>query len=323
MIDNDFALIDVITGYQNAAVVTAAVRLGVFDVLDDGEHTLDEVAAALDVDAGNLAALLAALTHLGLVAASGEKYTASSYARERLPRGGDMSLVVEKEAVFADAWLQLDRAIATGKPTMESWSSRLETNPAQARSFLEALDVLATISGPPLHELEQLAPGKRVVDVGGGLGTYARAIQAAGSAVTLVELPAVLPWAEEVLAGSGVAVIAADVLSHDSCGVEPASMDAALVSHLLHDLPEDDGVELLRRAARALANGGALVVNDFAADSGPGAFGALFDVMMRVETPGAAHTRTTLRSMMGAAGFENIEIVPYPEPLTVLTGVKP
>ncbi|MCE2529543.1 MAG: methyltransferase domain-containing protein [Acidimicrobiia bacterium] len=159
---------------------------------------------------------------------------------------------------------------------MEPWRSQLDGNPERARAFLEALDVLARIGGPPLHELDELAPGKRVLDVGGGLGTYARLLSEAGSHVTVVDYPLVAGWAMEELEGTGVNVVGVDVFEHPCCGVTPGSMDAALVSHLVHDLTEKQATELLRRVRSAIAPGGHVVVNDFAADSGPGAFGALY-----------------------------------------------
>ncbi len=206
---------------------------------------------------------------------------------------------------------------------MEPWRSQLDGNPERARAFLEALDVLARIGGPPLHELDELAPGKRVLDVGGGLGTYARLLSEAGSHVTVVDYPLVAGWAMEELEGTGVNVVGVDVFEHPCCGVTPGSMDAALVSHLVHDLTEKQATELLRRVRSAIAPGGHVVVNDFAADSGPGAFGALFDVMMRVETGGAAHSIATLESMLAGAGFDGIRRLPYDDPLTVYTGVNP
>jgi hypothetical protein len=70
------------------------------------------------------------------------------------------------------------------------------------------------------------------------------------------------------------------------------------------------------------APGGTIVVNDFAGDAGPGAFGPMFDVMMRVETGGAAHPLGALRAMMESAGFEDVTVVDLPEPLTVLKGIR-
>ena len=323
MIDADWKLLELVTGYQPAAAITTAHRLGVFSVLGPVPRSVGDLAAELAVDPSNLAALLEALVGIGLLERHGARYAATPYAVERLGPGGEMGLVVAKEAVFAGAWSRLDEVVTGGRPVMEPWRSQLETNPEQARAFLDALDVLARIGGPPLHQLDELAPGKRVLDVGGGLGTYARLLSEAGSHVTLVDYPLVAGWASGELEGTGVEVVGVDLFRHPSCGVPPGSMDAALVSHLIHDLTEEQAVELLRRVRSAIAPGGHVVVNDFAGDSGPGAFGALFDVMMRVETGGAAHSRATLESMLARAGFDGIRPLPYDDPLTVYTGVKP
>ncbi len=323
MIDNDWELIDLVTGYQPAAAITTAHRLGVFSVLGRAPTPVGDLAAELEVDRSNLAALLEALVGIGLLERDGARYAATPYTVDRLGPGGEMGLVVAKEAVFAGAWSRLDEVVTAGRPVMEPWRSQLDTNPEQARAFLEALDVLARIGGPPLHELDDLTPGKQVLDVGGGLGTYACLLAEAGSYVTLVDYPLVAGWASEELEGTGVEVVGVDLFEHPSCGVPPGSMDAALVSHLIHDLTEERAVGLLRRVRSAITPGGLVVVNDFAGDSGPGAFGALFDVMMRVETGGAAHSRATLESMLAGAGFERIRRVPYDDPLAVYTGVRP
>ena len=323
MIDEDWQLLDLVTGYQHAAAITTAHRLGVFSALGSASRSADDLAAELEVDPSNLAALLEALVGIGLLDSEGARYAATPYTVARLGPGGEMGLVVAKEAVFARVWSRLDEVVTRGCPVMEPWRTQLDRNPEQARGFLDALDVLARIGGPPLHELDELAPGKRVLDVGGGLGTYARLLSEAGSNVTLVDYPLVAGWASEELEGTEVEVVGVDLFEHPSCGVPPGSMDAALVSHLLHDVAEEQAVGLLRRVREAIAPGGHVVVNDFAGDSGPGAFGALFDVMMRVETGGAAHSRATLESMLAGAGFEGIRRLPYDDPLTVYTGVRP
>ena len=323
MIDDDWKLIELITGYQPAAAVTTAHRLGVFSVLGRAPRSVRELAVELAADPSNLAALLEALVGLGLLERAGARYAATPYTVQRLGPGGEMGLVVAKEAVFARAWSRLDEVVTGGRPVMEPWRSQLDRNPEQARAFLDALDVLARVGGPPLGELDELAPGRRVLDVGGGLGTYARLLSLAGSHVILVDYPRVAGWASEELEGTGVEVVGVDLFEHPSCGVPPGSMDAALVSHLIHDLTEEQAADLLRRVRSAIVPGGHVVVNDVAGDSGPGAFGALFDVMMRVETGGAAHSRATLASMLATVGFERIKLLPYDDPLTVYTGVRP
>lgn len=310
-------VLDVLTGYQGAAIVTAACRLGVFDVLGDRPCPADEVAARLRTAPGPTRALLDSLVALGLVSAG---YTAAPDAAP-LRSGGELALVVAKEAVLARLWQDLDQVVRTGRPLLAPWAERVARDPEGVLGFLGALEVLARRTGPPLHELPELAPGRRVLDVGGGLGSYARALAAAGSQVTLVDLPVVAGAARERLRDvAGVTVVAADVLTAPACGVEPAGHDAALVSHLLHDLPADQGIAVLRAAAAAVRPGGAVVVNEFAGDAGPDGFGPRFDLMMRLETGGAAYPVDDLVEMLRSAGLGAVRRVAFPEPVTVLCG---
>lgn len=325
MIKDFFGLVDVITGYQPAALISAGHELGLFPKLDRRiPRSADDLAAELDVSPPNLDKLLAALSAIGLLEEHDDGYTATEFTARELTDGTDVGKVVAKEAFFARIWNDLADSVRSGTPLLAPWRERLQTDPATARHFLEALDVLARRTGPPLTDLSLFDPGTRVLDVGGGLGTYARRVASIGVSVTLVDLPTVAQWAKTELEDvDGVSVVAADVLSHPSCGVEAASHDGALVSHLIHDLQPEEAVELLRRVAKALRPGGRVVVNDFAGDRGPGAFGPLFDVMMSVETGASAYPLAELMEMMRQAGFEDISEHDLPDPLTVLSGVKP
>lgn len=324
MVDNDFVLIDMITGYQPAAAVTAGLETGLFDALEEGPASLEELVATLHTHPGSTHALIESLTALGMLTKEGNRYSNSSYVSERVAAGGPMASVIRKEAFFYKAWASLPDVVRTGEPALVSWKERLTSDPETAHGFLVALDVLAKATGPDLSTLPELAPGKKVVDVGGALGSYSRVLAEAGSTVTLVDLPAVIQWASERLSDvPGVSLVAEDVLTHPSAGVEAGSADAVLVSHMIHDLSPESSVDLLRRAFQALRPGGAVVVNDFAGDSGPGAFGPLFDLMMRVETGGAAYDRSTLLSMVTEAGFDDPRFANFDDPLTVIIATKP
>jgi SAM-dependent methyltransferase len=324
-INDVYTFMDMLTGYQPAMLIMAAENLRLYDAVSTEPRPVADIASDLGADADSLQPVLTSLARLGLLRESNEGFATTPFAAEHLGEGRDLALVVQKEEYFARAWLSLDEVTRTAEPALEPWRSRLQTQPDVAEMFLAALNVLAEHVGPKLWELPELAPGKRVLDVGGGFGFYARRLVAAGSNVVLVDLPELLSAIGqrlEDLPDGSVELIAADVLSERSCGVDPGSIDTALVSHMLHDLSVDAGTELLRRVHTAIRPGGELVVNDFAGDSGPGAFGPMFDVMMRVETGGAAHELSTLLSMVQDAGFEHAHRHELQEPLTVIKATR-
>lgn len=314
-------LLEVLTGYQGAAVVAAACRTGLVDALATAPASADDLATWAGLAPGPTRVLLDALVGLGLVVADDggpvRGYAAADLVA-RLRAGGDLRAVVDKEAFFARLWTGLDTTLRTGRPLLPPWRERLETTPDVARRFLEALVTLAVETGPDLTGLAELGPGRRVVDVGGGLGSYAVPLAHAGAAVTLVELPAVADWARERLAeGPAVTVVAADALVEPACGVEAGSADAVLLAHVLHDLDDDDARVLLARAREALRPGGSVVVVEI---PGEGAFGSLFDLMMRVETPGRARTSAELHALLGEAAMVDVRDAPYPRPVLVTVG---
>ena len=325
--DDVYALLDLATGYQRAAVITAAVRVGLFDALDEtAPRTVDDLTARLSLAGGTtLTALLDVLVAHRLVGRSEDGYVRRGPIAAALAGDGDLPAVIAKEARFARLWNDLDRVVREDAPLLSPWRERLVSEPDVCRGFLDALDVLARRTGAPLDRLRELAPDRSVLDVGGGLGSFARLLAAGGSTVTLVDLAPVTDWSRAALAdvADAVTVVTADVVREESCGVESASHDAALLSHLLHDLDDVDAAAVLAHATAAVRPGGHVVVSEFAGDAGPGDFGPLFDLMMRIETGSRARPLVALSDLMEGAGLTAVRRVPLGDPLTVLVGTVP
>lgn len=324
--DDVHVFLDLVTGYQRAAVLTAASRIGVFDALDPvTPRDVDALAGELGlVGPATLAPMLDVLAVHGLVGRSDDGYVRRGPIAEALRRTGDLGAVIEKEATFARLWNDLDRVVCEDAPLLPTWRDRLRDEPVRCRAFLDALDVLARRTGAPLGRLRELAPGRRVLDVGGGLGSFARLLATSGSTVTLVDLAPVTDWATQALAGlDRIMVVTADAIAEAACGVAPASHDAALLSHLLHDLDNVDAAAVLAHAVEAVEPGGYVVINEFAGDAGPGDFGPLFDLMMRVETGSRARALSEFADLMEGVGLEEIRRAPFGEPLTVFVGRVP
>lgn len=320
--DNVFAVLDLMTGYQQAATLTAAARLGVFDLLSDTPVTAVAAADRLGTEPLATRALLDALAALGLAGSAADGYTAVPMGL-RLAHGGDLRLVAEKEAFFAEAWLSLADSVRTGTPRLAPWRERMVTDPGRARDFLGALVVLATETGPDLTLLPGVAPGARVADLGGGLGSYAVPLAAAGAHVTLVELAPVAAWARDHCAGRDrVTVAAVDLLSPGAAAQLGSDYDVVLLSHLLHDLDDADCARVLEVAAAVCRPGGHVVVFELPGDP-PGAFGPMFDLMMRVETAGRARRADELIGLLRDAGLSSVaESSEYQRPHGVFIGTR-
>lgn len=321
-------LLGLLTAYQASAAVVAATRVGLFDALDPPADPA-AVAARLGCDRGAIGSLLEALVGLGLVRVeAGGRYRTTEVAA-RLGRDGDLRLVVEKEAFFAAVWLDLAETVRTGRPRLEPWPVRLGREPEHAREFLAALVVLAELSGVDLVSLCGLAPGTRVVDLGGGLGSHAVPLARAGVDVVVVDLPQVVAWAGEAIESSEAALrdrihwVGADLLAPEVLEVVGTGYDVALLSHVLHDLDDDGARVALGVAHASTRSGGSVVVVEIPGDAAPPT-GPMFDLMMRVETPGRARSLRELHDLLGAVGFVEMREVPgVAPPQVVLQGLVP
>lgn len=137
-------------------------------------------------------------------------------------------------------------------------------NPAKEWVRLESLD-----TGPIEFELttrrlrEHLAPGSRVLDIGGGPGRYTLWLAAHGHRVTLADLvPELLGEARARIEAAGLASNVEDVVVADVCDLSAwadQSFDAALCLGPFYHLPEAERRErAASEVARVLRPGGLL-----------------------------------------------------------------
>jgi ubiquinone/menaquinone biosynthesis C-methylase UbiE len=121
----------------------------------------------------------------------------------------------------------------------------------QARTYDETRAASPSVLGP-LREALAGAPGRRLVDIGGGTGNYGRALRDEGWDVLVVDRePAMLAQA----AAKGLETLQADA---QRLPLPDACADAAMLVSMLHHV--EDPVAALAEAKRILRPGGRLAL---------------------------------------------------------------
>jgi ubiquinone/menaquinone biosynthesis C-methylase UbiE len=159
-------------------------------------------------------------------------------------------------------------------------------------------------------------PGRarRLIDVGGGSGSYTIAFLSAvpGMTATLFDLPDVVEMARERLQTDGV-MDRVTLVSGDFYNDElPTGHDLAFLSAIIHQNSPAQNEVLFRNIHRALEPGGRIVVRDhvMSQDRTDPVEGALFAVNMLVGTPeGGTYTFEEISSGLSAAGFDRIRLI--------------
>jgi len=293
-------------GYQRAMVLFAGLKLGVFRGLAAGGCDASVLARRIGADSGKLSILLDALAALGLVGKRGRIYRNARVARELLlPGSRSMESLLLHHLDGWGEWGHLPSTIRAGR------KSRGGAQAAWDENFIRGMEENARDRAAAVAGRIPLRPGDRVLDLGGGPGTYAVAWADAwpGAEITVFDTPATLRVARKILRGKGaygrVCLAEGDFLKDPLGG----PYDFVWISQILHAYPEPDCVRLLRRARSALVQGGRVAVQEFLLAEGktspPGP--VFFSVhMVAVTGGGRAYTAREIAAMMRAAGFRKI-----------------
>lgn len=139
------------------------------------------------------------------------------------------------------------------------------------KAWVAYVSALTEAEAPRLVPHLSLPPEGHLLEIGGNAGAMARELltQHTGLRVTVLDLPGVCHLAEtdprnRALAGR-LSFVAGDLRQADLRAAAPGALDVILLKSVLHDWPEAEARDLVRRALGALAPGGRLVIAERAA----------------------------------------------------------
>ena len=293
-------------GYQRAMTLFAALKLGVFRGLEAGGCGASALARRIGADPGKLSVLLDALAALGLIVKKGGMYRNAQVARELLlPGSRSMESILLHHLDGWGEWGRLSATVRAGRSPRGGASGDWQEN------FIRGMEENSRERAAAVAGRIPLRPGDRLLDLGGGPGTYAVAWADAcpGAEITVFDTPATLRVARKILREKGadgrVRLAAGDFLEDPLGG----PYDFVWISQILHAYSGSACVKLLRRARSALVPGGRVAVQEFLLAEGktspPGP--VFFSVhMVAVTEGGRAYTAREIAGMMKAAGFRKI-----------------
>ncbi|MFZ2053083.1 MAG: methyltransferase [Candidatus Aminicenantales bacterium] len=319
---NPDRIIEMASAFYESSVLFAASDLGVFGkVAELGEAGAEAVAAACGLDRRGARLLLDACVALGLLLKTGDRYRNSPEAAAFLVPGspGDLSGAIRYNRDVYGAWGKLKEMVRTGKP-VERPELHLGEDPERTRTFVLAMHSRALGIGGAVVPLLDLAGRKKLLDVGGGPGTYSTLIAQAfpGIECTVLDLPEVVRVAADLILQAGaqdrVKTLSGDY--HETAF--PGGQDAVIFFGVLHQESPEAILTLVSRTYQAMAPGGALYVLDMMTDVSHTRpkFSALFGLNMALTTPhGWVFSQDELKGWLLEAGFTDFLCRPLPPPM--------
>jgi SAM-dependent methyltransferase len=224
-------------------------------------------------------------------------------------------------------WARLHEAVKDGGPIRERVSH--DDDETVRESFLMGMFNLASLLAPRIAQTIDLSGRGRLLDLGGGPGTYAIHFCLAnpGLSAVVYDLPTTRAFAEGTIARFDLSRRIDFTAGDYHVDPVPSGFDAAWLSHVLHaDGPAACAV-LLSKAVAALKPGGILMVQEFILDDAKDGsqFPALFSLNMLLGTDaGQSYSGSELTAMMREAGLTDVHrlAVELPNGAGVLAGRK-
>ena len=268
-------------GFQTARALITANNYRVFDFLEKERNAL-AIARKIKADPRATEILLNALTGMDLLHKRQGKYKNRPLASRMLVTGkkyyqGD---IISHSEMIWDRWAALDRILKTGKPY---------TGPRNHIAFILGMHNLSVLKADEILKGIGLDNIHRVLDLGGGPGTYAIEMAKKGLDVSLFDLPETMRIAKKVAKESGltrnsIKFMSGDFL-RDDIGMD---YDLVLISQILHMFSEKVNMNLIRKCKKALSHNGKIVIHEFIINEERTApvNSSLFAINMLVNTSG-------------------------------------
>ncbi|GFO53944.1 SAM-dependent methyltransferase [Geomonas sp. Red276] len=312
-------LLQLSDAYWATCTLHAGVKLDVFTPLAAAPGLAADLAGHLGCSERGMGMLLDALAALGLLDKKDHLYSATAFTAKYLSKRSPdyMGHIIMHHHHLVAGWGQLDQAVKSGNPVRQRSSHENEMESRE--SFLMGMFNLAMQIAPRIVPQIDLSGRRRLLDLGGGPGTYAIhfCLQNPELTAVICDLPTTREFAEKTVAKFNLSERIRFEAGDFEVQELPQGFDTAWLSHILHGVGPETCVEILKKTMRALDPGGMIMVQEFILDNDKDSplFPALFSLNMLVGTPeGQSYSEEELLDMLKAAGAKDVRRIPLDLP---------
>jgi SAM-dependent methyltransferase len=311
-------LLEISGSYWRTCALHAGVGLDLFTALGTEQLTAEEVASQTQGSEDGIERLLNALAAMRLLEKKDGRFECPPSVHRLLAKDSPHYIghIIRHHHHLMESWARLDLSVRSGRANRDRSSGGREE---WRESFLMGMFNLAMAIAPRMAEAIDLSDRRRLLDLGGGPGTYAIhfCLQNPGLSASVFDLPTTRPFAEKTVArfhlDHRVAFCAGDYHTDDI----PGRYDAVWLSHILHAEGPEACRNIIRKTVSTLEPGGIIIIHEFILNDtrdGP-LFPALFSLNMLLGTEsGRSYSESELAAMLAAAGVRDIRRIPVQTP---------
>jgi len=305
-------IMDLLYSFMKTRTVLTGTELDLFTQLHNSASSADEISQKNGLDLRATTRLLDALVTMGFLLKQDERYGIDDQGQTLSSEHPDtiLPMILHLNGLW-DTWSNLTETIRKGVNMKKDQA--VYKDKERQRAFIGAMHVIGHNLAEEIADTLDLDPYRKLLDIGGGSGTYTIAFLKKNPKLTaiLFDLEDVIPLAEERLKHDGyldrVSLESGDLNSDEF----PEGCDLVLLSAIIHMNSPDQNTDLFRRIYKALTPGGILLIRDHIMDESrtvPPA-GALFALNMLVNTQGGdTYTFREIEMALSECGFVDIKL---------------
>jgi precorrin-6B methylase 2 len=322
------SILELARGFMASRVLLSGAELDLFTLLAKKPLTARDVADATSAGLRGVVILLDALSALGFLVKKDGFYHAEAPVASLLSATAPDSIlpmVLHMGTVWHN-WSQItDIVLGKTVPGLEKKGALAKEN---RKAFIGAMHVVASKAAPKIVAAINPGQARRLLDVGGGSGSYTLAMLSAVPEMraTLFDLAPVIEMARDRVQAADmldrVELVAGDFYKDEL----PPGHDLALLSAIIHQNSYEQNEVLYGKIYRALVPGGRIVVRDhvMSEDRTRPPEGALFAVNMLAGTQGGTtYTFDEIKEGLTAVGFTRVNLTQTRGMFSLVDGFKP
>lgn len=326
-------------GFWASKTLLTAVNMELFTHLADGGLSGEEIQNRLGLHNRSLFDFLDTLVALGFLNRTGLKenafYSNSEDAGLFLDKnkpsyiGGILEMSNNRLYPF---WNDLEEALKTGKPQNETKKGgkplfeAIYADEAKLREFIHGMGGVQAGNFIKLVNEFDFSGHSTLCDVGGSGANLSIMVAKNHDHMRCIsfDLPAVGPIAKENVSHLGLSD-RIEIVSGDFFTDDLPKADIITMGNILHDWGYQDKMMLIKKAYKALPEGGALIVIENIIDDerNENAFGLLMSLNMAIETDlGFDFTAADFKKWSDEAGFKELKMMPLAGPTSAIIAIK-
>jgi len=321
-----------LAGHFVAQGLHAVATLAIPDLIAHGHVTIDDLAKATFCHGPSLHRLMRTLASLGVFAevAEGEFSLTPLGAtlRSDTPDSVRDKAIFETSAPIWEAWAGFIGTLRNGEPSFPQVHHRsvygyLADHPEAGADFNRFMTAQSNLHNAAIVDAYDFSGIAVLVDVGGGRGATLAAVLETYSEMTgiLFDLPEVVTPRTQLQTSRFAD--RCDVVGGNMLESVPIGGNAYIVKRVFMEQTDDDPVKVLRNCARAMNEGGRVLVIDpmlpHHAEPHPN---RLTDLLMLVLTGGRCRTEPEFRELFNRSGLALTRVIGTRSPNFVVEAIR-